>query len=244
MNNGLTSLLFKIIVGLLLATTPCSLSAQQSSEDDSCCVSPEINRQIQFKVTGGVNSPGSFVVQRCVRLKTAIALAGGIIDNGGPGVWIKLHLGDRIVVFPFPFARLSDNEEKTNPFLKSGDEVYVSVTASVKDSSQVYVIGEVFLPQALTLKVPTSGQQQTLTVSLAVAMAGGSLRNADLEKVFVVRQMKDNQKLIIWVNLKLVNKLLAEDLVLQENDIVSVPNKMGKECIFRSSLSSVPYVIR
>jgi protein involved in polysaccharide export with SLBB domain len=114
---------------------------------------------------------------------------------------------------------------------------------------KIFVIGEVFLPQALALKIPATGPDETLTVSLAVAMAGGTLRNADLEKVSVVRQMKDNQKLIISVNLKLVSKLLAEDILLQENDIVYVPNKPGMKklgiiCIFRGSLSSVPYIIR
>jgi polysaccharide export outer membrane protein len=74
--------------------------------------------------------------------------------------------------------RLNDTlrgDETANPYVEGGDIV------TIPEAEQVYVVGNVFTPRTLPLK-------ESLTVSQAIAMAGGPLRDSKTDKVHIVRR--------------------------------------------------------
>ena len=78
-----------------------------------------------------------------------------------------------------------------------------------------------------------------LTVTRAIAMAGGAMRDTKTDRVRVIRQLPGSTaKTEIFVNLKAVEKRQAEDLALQANDIVDVPVSEGKSFL-RSLVGAV-----
>src|SRR5262249_54541710 len=97
---------------------------------------------------------------------------------------------------------------------------------------QVYVVGNVYTPKTLSLKEP-------LTISRAVAMAGGAMRDSKTDKVRLIRRQPGattaDEKL---VDLDAIKRKHAEDIALQPNDIVEVPESTGKSMI-RSLLGVV-----
>lgn len=124
----------------------------------------------------------------------------------------------------FSLRDVMRGDVRANPDVRPGDIV------TIPDADQVFVVGNVLKPSTLTLR-------ETLTVSQAVAMAGGLLPDSRTERVRVVRQTADG-KTEIFVDLKAVEKRRAEDVALQANDIVDVPTAGGKRFL-RGILSAV-----
>ena len=102
---------------------------------------------------------------------------------------------------------------------------------SAKDDSQlaVYVIGQVVRPQGIPFKQP-------ITVTQAIAMAGGVLPDSGRDRVRIYRnKTEDKTRMVILVDLKAITKRRAEDVFLQPYDIVEVLSKEAskrrkKEC--------------
>ena len=178
-------------------------------------------------VVGAISKPGNFQLQRRVRLRELLGIAGGPTVLAGDVVQIvpdesaQLCATDNaagansgvVVVNMTNLLRGTDN---VNPFLRPGDLV------NIPEAAQVYVVGNVAKPGPFALK----GQ---LTVSRAVAMAGGSLTNSTLSKVRIIRQLSGrpgNRELL--VDLRAIEKGNGEDLVLQAGDIVDVPTSFMK----------------
>ena len=92
-------------------------------------------------------------------------------------------------------------------------------------------LGNVLRPLAIALKEP-------LTVSKAIAMAGGTAPSTKKDKVRIIRQLPGKGKQEILVDLKAIEKNRAEDVALLANDIVDVPIS-GTKSILRSLLGTV-----
>ncbi len=188
-------------------------------------------------VIGAVNAPGRFQLQRRVRLLELLAFAGGPSERGGKRIQVvhtsgipKCEMassaateapGDEDVQSLISY-NLNDTlrgDDKSNPFVRPGDII------TLPEADQIYVVGNVFRPSALPLK-------ETITVSQAIAMAGGALPDTKHNKIRVLRQAPGSAtKSEIIVNLDAVKKRRAEDLVLQANDIVEVPTSTGKRIL-------------
>lgn len=190
-------------------------------------------------VIGAVKTPAQFKLQRQVRLLELISLVGGPADGAGQTVQI-VHAEGRLTCnqsAAVPEAdegalstyKLDDTLQGTpeaNPFVRPGDIVHVP------KADQVFVIGNVIRPSAIPLREP-------LTVSRAVAMAGGTQPNTKKDKVRIVRQLPGStQTQEISVNLSAIEKNRAEDVALLPNDVVHVPSSAAKN-FFRSLLGAV-----
>ena len=193
-------------------------------------------------VIGAVNQPGRFQLQRRVRLRELLTFAGGPADRAGRSIQV-MHAAPLTVVCGMPAAegvadelltglvsyRLDDTmrgDQVFNPYIQPGDIV------SIPDADQIFVVGNVFRPASIPLK-------ERITVSRAVAMAGGAMPDAKREKVRVVRQSPGGTtKTEIIVDLQAIDKRQAEDLVLQANDIVDVPVS-GSKKLLRSLIGAV-----
>ena len=192
-------------------------------------------------VMGAVRSPAQFKLQRQVRLLELLTLVGGQAPNAGQTVQI-VHAGgpslcekqnNEAASDPIDSAVVSYSLSDTlrgldgaNPFVRPGDVV------QVPEADQVFVLGNVLKPTAIPLKEP-------LTVSRAIAIAGGTAPSTKKDKIKIIRQVPGKtDKQSIMVDLTAIEKNRAEDVALLPNDIVNVPVS-GTKSILRSLLGTI-----
>jgi polysaccharide export outer membrane protein len=191
----------------------------------------------EVALIGAVFEQGRYQMRRRLRLLELLTYAKGTTDKAGQTINIVRTGGPELCVRAddstantgaFISLRLNDTlrgEEKANPFVQAGDIV------TIPEADQVYVVGNVYTPKAVPLKEPT-------TVSRAIAMAGGALRDSRTDRVRIVRQQPGTTQTEIFVNLSAIAHKKAEDVLLQPNDIVEVQESTGKSLI-RSLLGAV-----
>jgi polysaccharide export outer membrane protein len=182
-------------------------------------------------IIGAVRSPGQFRLQRQVRLLELISLAGGpteragrtinLVHAGGPSICEKdADVGANAEDQTLSMFKLNDTFEGrdgANPVLRPGDII------SLPEADQVFVVGYVYSPRPIPLK------DKPITVSGAIAMAGGPQPQASTSKVRIIRQGADGvSKQEIPVDLKAILKLRAPDITLVPNDIVEVGSSTSK----------------
>lgn len=185
-------------------------------------------------VIGAVDKPGRFQIQRPVRLLELISFAGGPTDKAGKRIQIA-HTGGvptcnaagmvaarDDALEDFDAYNLNDTllgDFKSNPYVRPGDII------TVPEAEQVFVVGNVFKPSIIPLK-------ETVTVSQAIAMAGGMLPDTKTDRVRIIRKMPGaTDKSEIFVNLQAISQRRTEDVVLQSGDIVEVSVSGGKRLL-------------
>ena len=146
-------------------------------------------------------------------------------EADGAGHAVTATSGEAAEVSSYELGETLLGGSQSNPFVRPGDVI------TVPEAAQVYVVGNVLKPSAIPLK-------ERVTVSQAIAMAGGALNDTQSERVRVVRQGPGGVKTEIIVDLKAISKRRAEDLALQPNDIVEVPTASGNRFL-RTLLGSV-----
>jgi polysaccharide export outer membrane protein len=193
-------------------------------------------------VIGAVNTPGRFQLQRQIRLLDLLSFAGGPAERAGGNIQVvhstlypscepiatnmarSTNAGLGLSVFKLRDT-LAGNA-RSNPYVRPGDVI------TVLEFEQVYVIGNVLRPTAIPLK-------EKITLSQAIAIAGGTLPDSQSDRIRLIRQKPDgNAKEEIVVDLKAINKRHVPDVVLQANDIVEVPTASGRRFL-RSILEGV-----
>jgi polysaccharide biosynthesis/export protein len=193
----------------------------------------------QVAIIGAVNEQSRFELQRRIRLLDLLTYAKGpsakagqtinIVHSPPPLVCQKREPDAEDAATAFSSYRLSDTlqgDPRANPFIESGDIV------TLPEADQIYVVGNVFTPVTIPLKEP-------ITLSRAVAMAGGVKQDSKKDKVRIVRQepgTATSRELVI--DLSAIEKKRAEDIALLPNDIVDVPAS-GSKTFLRSLLGTV-----
>ena len=187
-------------------------------------------------VMGAVDKPGQFQLHRRVRLLELVSLAGGPTDRAGQQVLVA-HSTELASCEPTTAPSANDfdaydltstlrGEGRSNPFVQPGDII------TVPEAQQVFVVGNVFKPSSIPLK-------EKVTVAQAVAIAGGTMADAQRNRVRILRQLPGSfTKTEIVVDLEAISKRKADDVELKANDIVEVPTSSGKR-FFRGLLSAV-----
>lgn len=177
-------------------------------------------------IIGAVNSPGRFQLQRRVKLLELLTFVNGPSEHAGGSIHI-IRTSQGALCDPTPAGstetasgetliayNLRDTlkaEEGANPYVRPGDIIRIA------DAEQAYIIGAVKNSAPITLKEP-------VTLSEAIARAGGLTGEADSAKIRIIRQMKGTTtKTEIVANLKAINKRQQEDILLQANDVIDVP---------------------
>lgn len=187
----------------------------------------------EVALIGAVNEQGRYQMQRHIRLLELLTFAKGPSDKAGQTINIvraprtDICSTDSQTSEAFITLKLNDTlrgAENANPFVEPGDIV------TIPEAEQIYVVGNVYSPKSLPLKEP-------ITVSRAIAMAGGPLRDSKTDRVHIVRQSATG-KSEMYVNLSAIARKKEDDLLLQPNDIVEVPESTGKSLI-RSLLGAV-----
>lgn len=192
----------------------------------------------QVAIIGAVNEQSRFELQRRVRLLELLTYAKGPSPKAGQIINIVHSPPMLSCAIPAPadepdiaFSsyKLSDTLTglaTANPWIEPGDIV------TLPEAPQAYVVGNVFSPLTIALKEP-------VTISRAIAMAGGLKQDSKKDKVRILRQEPGSttSKEMI-VDLSAIEKKRAEDVALMPNDIIDVPTSAGKS-LLRSLISGI-----
>ena len=182
----------------------------------------------QVAVIGAVNEQSRFELQRRIRLLELLTYAKGPSPKAGQTINI-VHAPPALLcqstdaatqdATAFSSYKLSETltgDPRSNPYVEPGDII------TLPEANQVYVVGNVFTPLTIPLKEP-------ITLSRAVAMAGGVKQDSKKDKVRIVRQEAGaTTSREIVVDLTAIEKKRAEDIALMPNDIIDVPTSGGK----------------
>ena len=187
----------------------------------------ERNSRQPATVFGAVRAPTRVEMKRKVRLNEAMAVAGGFTERAAGTVQI-LHTeplmcpepGEEALAapidgtkIPLQIVKISDlraGKAEANPVIRPGD--YVLVT----EAEPVYITGAVNSPGGVYLR-------EQLTLSLALAMVGGTRKEAKLNEVRVYRQAPGSTKQdVISVDVAAIKKKQQPDFILQPYDVIEV----------------------
>jgi polysaccharide export outer membrane protein len=187
-------------------------------------------RSVTVSIIGFVNEQGRFQLQRRLRLLELLTYAKGASEKAGQTInvihsppviacqQVEAHSED----IAFSSYRLSDTlagKPEANPYLQAGDIV------TLPEADQVYVVGNVLSPRSIALSEP-------ITLTQAIAMAGGVAKDSKKDKIRIVRQEPGSQtKKEIIADLVAIEKKRAEDIVLMANDIVNVQTSETKSLL-------------
>lgn len=198
-------------------------------------------------VIGAVNTPGRFQLQRRIRLLDLLSFAGGPAERAGGNVQVVhssnypsceastgvlRNSGDTLGINIFKLRDTLAGAARSNPYVRPGDVI------TVLEVEQIYVLGNVTRPSAFPLR-------ERITLSQAIAMAGGALPDSQADRVRILRQKADGvSKEELIVNLNAITKRRAPDVVLQPNDIVEMPTASGRRLLRNILEGVVPGVAR
>lgn len=190
-------------------------------------VAERLSRQ-PATVFGGVRQSSRVEMKRKVRLNELIAVSGGFTERASGTIQI-LHTeplmcpapgeedqakpieGTSIPLQIVKIADLRSGKSEANPVIRPGD--YVLVT----EAEPVYLTGAVMSPTGVYLR-------DRLTLTSALAMVGGTRKEAKLTEVKIYRRKADGigQDIQI-VDVAAIKKNQKPDVLLQPYDIIEVP---------------------
>jgi polysaccharide export outer membrane protein len=187
----------------------------------------ERNSRQPATVFGAVRQPTRVEMKRKVRLNELMAVSGGFTERASGTIQI-LHTeplmcpepgeeaeaapidGTRIPLRIVKISELRAGKTEANPVIRPGD--YVLVT----EAEPVYITGAVLSPGGVYLR-------EQLMLSRALAMVGGTRKEAKLNDVKVYRQIpgSPNQE-VIRVDVAAIKKNQKPDFLLQPYDVIEV----------------------
>jgi polysaccharide biosynthesis/export protein len=241
-----------------ICMTEAELSAEIAKRYKKYLLNPQIYVAVKefnaypVAVIGAVNTPGTFQLKSPTRLLKILSYVNGPSVNAGQNIQIIRDLKSKWCeqtssnttensatesesneeILLFSLKEVLRGGESANPFVEAGDIIRVT-EAELK---QAFIIGNVKTPTILNLKEP-------VTLSKAIAMAGGFSQGAKIDKIKISRQAEDSlAKTEILVNLKGKNN--QEDILLQANDIIEVPGPKPPSRLRRILESIIPAVTR
>ena len=171
-----------------------------------------------FTVVGMVNDPGSYTLERPLRLMEAVAMAGGIRQGLYRSSTVSLadfsqaFLAREGKVLPVSFARLfRQGDLSHNVYLRAGDVVHIPSSLD----AEIFVLGAVVNPRAYSFRTSASLVQ-------VLTHAGGMATEALGSEVRLIRGGLSEPKLyVIDVDAILAGE--SADVDLAPGDIVVVP---------------------
>ena len=183
-------------------------------------------------VYGAVRTPQRFRILRKVDLRELIVLAGGFEATASgeieilrqsfatcaPGDDVFTQSAERVggsLRFTTSIAALIAGSQKANPEILFGDVV------TVNESPPVYVTGGVGTPSRIPFRAG-------LSLSRAVASAGGVAKKGDASKVTIFRRGRGNSE-VIKADLAKIESGAGPDIELAAYDIVDVAREGGSE---------------
>jgi polysaccharide biosynthesis/export protein len=169
---------------------------------------------------GRLQNSGIYTMGAPMTLLESISAAGGLLSGAGTGPQALQDVADLQHSFivrqgellPVDFHRLiREGDMSQNIFLQPDDFVYLPSAVA----NDVYVLGAVRLPQPVLY-------QESTTLIAAIAAAGGTIPDAHLKQVAIVRGSLTQPQIAVLSYRDIVNGR-APDVRLEPRDIVYVP---------------------
>jgi polysaccharide export outer membrane protein len=186
-------------------------------------VNPQVGIQLRgidskrVWMLGRVQKPGVYAMNAPMTILEALSLAGGTMSTSLSGTTEDLaDLSHSFVIrngerLPLDLANLVEKGDMSqNIYLQPDDFIYFPSSLN----RDIFVLGAVRLPRAV------SRQQGTLAA--AIAAAGGTVKDAYLSQVAIVRGSMTKPQIAV-VNFDDIQKGRAMDVILEPHDIVYVP---------------------
>ena len=208
MVEGLTQEGTAIRIGTLLA--------QRYVKNPQVTVFIKEYKSKQIAVIGAVEKPGSYELVGRKNLLQMVSAAGGFTDQAGDEIYVLREgpKGDAVTI-PIDLRDLVVNgNQQLNIPVEPNDVINVPVDREIK----VFVFGRVTQPGALKFKL-----SEKVTLLKAIAQAGGWAEGAKQSAVVITRKDKAGKESQIRVNVKDIISGKRKDIVLQEGDVVFVP---------------------
>lgn len=170
-------------------------------------------------VIGAVEKPGMYELIGRLTLLQVISQAGGFKENAANEIYVLREGKDGTtasIAIDLEELLLNGNQKLNIP-LMPGDVINVPVDRLMN----VYVFGQVRNPGAIQVKM-----SKKITLLQAIAAAGGLTEGASKRGVTIKRLLKDGREQKIKVNLNDIIKGKKPDIVLQEGDVIYVPESI------------------
>jgi polysaccharide export outer membrane protein len=199
-------------------------------------------------LVGAVGRPSVYQIVRPTTLLELLANAGGITDEAGSVVLITRATG-----MPAPRDVSASTAEKPPPdsqtisirlqdLLESGDpsfniQIFGGDVVSVPRAGIVYVMGRgIAQPGGYVLQ--SHGEQ--ISVLKAVALAHGTTGFAKADESVIMRNNPlTGQRDVIPVHLKQIEHRKAEDVIMKSNDILYIPDSLGRKVLARGAEAAI-----
>lgn len=196
---------------------------------------PQISVQIADRksrtpatVSGAVRQPTKVTMLRKARLNEVLASSGGFTERAAGTIQI-FHTEpvmcpqpgeeaqaapldpDKVPLEVVNLSDLKSGKPEANPVIRPGD--YILVT----EAEPVYITGSVLYPQSVYLT-------EQLTLSRALAMAGGVRKEGKLNDIWIRRHKPGaKEPEILRVDYNAIRKLKSPDVLLKAYDVIDVP---------------------
>jgi polysaccharide export outer membrane protein len=170
----------------------------------------------QVAVIGAVEKAGSYELVGRKNLLQIISMAGGFSDTAGNEIFILREGPDGVtssVAIDLKDLLVNGNQKLNIP-IEPNDVINVPVDREIR----VFVMGRVNKPGAIKSKL-----SEGVTLFQAIADAGGLAEGAKESAITITRKDKTGKEQKIKVNLRDIIKGRKKDIVLQEGDVVYVP---------------------
>ena len=168
-------------------------------------------------ILGGVKTPGPVPLTHAVTLPQLIGMAGGLSQDGGDIATIRTPLGKEKTLRLG--LDLADDRTQLSSF-----KVYPGDTVIVRKAFIYYALGQLSRPGGYA-----SLDGGSMTALRLCSLASGYKDTAAENKIRVIRKMPDGTITVIKVDSNKVTQGKQQDIILQPNDIVYVPNSAWKQ---------------
>jgi polysaccharide export outer membrane protein len=173
-------------------------------------------RSRSVSVIGSVQKPGTYKLLGSRTLIHMISEAGGLTENAGPELYvIRVGADDESRRITVNIEELMiQGRSELNIQVQSGDVINIPADPEIS----VYIYGAVRQPGQLSFK-----ESDVISLLQAITKAGGLTDRAAADRVRVKRKSAGGGEDQIDVNLKKILKGKQEDVLLQDKDVVVVP---------------------
>ena len=199
---------------------------------------PQVTVQIKeyqsepVAVLGAVRAPSRFQLQRRVRLLELLTFVNGPADNAGRTIQV-VHTGPRMTC-DCRLPREIRNRSLVQLILTNSPTLCAARTSRILTCSRATLFRSRsrirFMLSATWCGLLSIALTEPMTVSRAMAMAGGTALDTKKNAIHLIRQTPGTtEKKEIVIDLDAINRHKAEDVVLVANDIIEVPGFGRKE---------------
>lgn len=166
-------------------------------------------------IIGAVKKPGNYPMLGPKTILEMLSEAGGLSENSGKKLYVFRKNSSQTTKIEINLKDLLEQgRAELNIVVKPGDVINIPPVEKIS----VFVYGEVGNPGAIELEDSGSA-----TILKAITKAGGPTDRANIRKVVVKRLGTKGKELTIKVNLKDVINGKTKDIILQDDDVIVVP---------------------